>query len=235
MLKIISDEFDLINLNSSDHQPVNSQHLVDAFETVMNAQGFNDFNFDAAFRSWELQKGFPVVHVTFDQSQFRVTQQRFFTSKPAVQDDTSSWYIPLNFATASTPNFADTRITNYFVNGQNSLTIAAPAQFNASQWFIFNKQQVGYYRVNYDPANWNAIINALHSEAFGTIHVLNRAQLMSDSLAFAAGGYLGYDTVFGILSSLSRETEYTTWNAAESFINNLFSLFGLANDDLNVS
>lgn len=201
----------------------------------MNSRSFNDLDFDVAFRSWELQKGFPIVHVSFDQSQFHVTQKRFFTTKPADANDTSSWYIPLNFATASSADFEDTRITNYFLSGQDMMMIAAPAQFDARQWFIFNKQQLSYYRVNYDLSNWNAIIDALNSDDFNKIHVLNRAQLMSDSLAFAAGGYLSYDIVFGIMESLNRETEYTTWNAIDGVINNLYSVFGPLNVNLNVS
>lgn len=202
----------------------------------MNARGFSDFDFDAAFRTWELQKGYPLIHVSFTQSrQFHVTQQRFFTNKQDVTSDFSSWYIPLNFATASTPNFDDTNITNYYVNGQDMIMIEAPTQFDASQWFVFNKQQLGYYRVNYDFNNWHALILALNSDDFEKIHVLNRAQLVDDSLSFAAGGYLDYSVVFGILGYLSRETEYTPWSAADRFISQLYATFGPLNDDLNVS
>lgn len=210
--------------------------MVDAFETIMSARGLTDFDFDAAFRSWERQGGYPVVHVSFEDSQqFHITQQRFFTTKKEDSDDVSRWYIPLNFATASNPDFDDTKVTNYFVNGPDMMMIHSPSGFDASQWFVFNKQQLGYYRVNYDAANWQALIAALHSEDFDKIHVLNRAQLVDDSLSFASGGYLDYDTFFGVLSSLNRESEYTTWYAANRFISQLYTTFGAMNDDLNVS
>lgn len=194
------------------------------------------FDFDTAFRSWELQKGYPVVSVSFTESrQFHITQQRFFTNKKQISDDTSSWYIPLNFATASNPNFDDTQITNFFVNGQDMSMISAPTNFDASQWYVFNKQQLGYYRVNYDFNNWHALIVALNSDEFDKIHVLNRAQLIDDSLSFAAGGYLDYNVAFGILTYLSRETEYTPWAAADRFITQLYTTFGPKNEQLNVS
>lgn len=202
----------------------------------MTQRGLTSFDFDVAFRSWETQKGYPVITVTVDgTSHFQITQERFFTDKKAVSDDKSSWYIPLNFATASSPNFDDTQITNFFINGQETSSIAAPSSFDASQWFVFNKQQLGYYRVNYDFKNWHALIVALNSDDFDKIHVLNRAQLIDDSLSFAAGGYMDYNVAFGILGYLSRETEYTPWAAADRFISQLYTTFGPQNDQLNVS
>lgn len=197
--------------------------------------GFSDFDFDLAFRSWELQKGYPVIHVTYLESrQFQITQNRFFTLRNQSLDDTSSWYIPLNFATASDPNFDDTRITNYFVNGEDRYLINVPSQFVASQWFVFNKQQLGYYRVNYDLQNWNALSNVLNSDNYNQIHVLNRAQLIDDSLSLADGDYLSYDVLLNLLTYLQRENEYTPWYAADRFITVLYNAFGPFNDDLNV-
>lgn len=201
----------------------------------MAERGLNEFDFDAALRSWELQKGYPVIHVSLsDSRQFTVTQQRFFTNKKEVNDDLSSWYIPLNFATASDPNFEDTKITNYFVNRQDLISIDTPAQFDASQWFVFNKQQLGYYRVMYDFANWHALIVALNSDDYVKIHVLNRVQLIDDTISFASGGYLDYTVTFGILEYLSRETEYTAWYAADRLITQLYTTFGPTNEYLKV-
>lgn len=202
----------------------------------MATQGLNAFDFDSAFRSWELQRGYPVIHVSYSVSgQFQITQQRFFTLRNQSLDDTSSWYIPLNFATASQPNFDDTGITNYFVNGQDQYLITVPSQFDASQWFIFNKQQLGYYRVNYDLQNWNAISRVLNSDNYNQIHVLNRAQLIDDSLSFAQGDYLSYAVLLDILPYLRRENDYAPWYAADRFVTALYSAFGPFNDELNVS
>ena len=202
----------------------------------MTAQGLTDFNFETVFRTWELQKAYPMIHVNLTTSgDFSITQQRFYTQKSEITDTTSSWYIPLTFATESNPNFEDTRPTNFFVNGEATSSITAPNGFNASQWFVFNKQQLGYYRVNYDFANWHALILALNSDDYDKIHVLNRAQLIDDSITFAAGGYLDYETTFGILTYLSREAEYTPWYPTDRLISQLYTTFGPFNDDLNVS
>lgn len=202
----------------------------------MANQGLNAFDFDVAFRSWELQPGYPVIHVSYtDSRQFRVTQQRFFTQQNQSAGDTSSWYIPLNFATASNPNFEDTSITNYFVNGNAQQLVTVPDQFQPNQWFVFNKQQLGYYRVNYDLQNWNALSSVLDSDSYNDVHVLNRAQLIDDALSFAEGDYLSYDVLLGLLPYLRREVDYPPWYAADRFISALYTAFGPLNVELNVS
>ena len=46
----------------------------------------------------------------------------------------------------------------------------------ADQWVIFNVQETGYYKVNYDNQNWQLIISQLNSEHMA-IHAINRAQV----------------------------------------------------------
>lgn len=203
----------------------------------MDSVSFTDFNFADAFRTWEQQKGYPIIHCSYSDAtrQFSISQERYFTQKPNVSIDSSNWYIPLNFAVQSDPSFEDTKITNYFNNGLSTTTIRVPDSFSTSQWFIFNKQQLGYYRVNYDAENWHAIILALNSREYDQIHVLNRVQLIDDAVNFADGGYITYDVLFGLLQYLSHETEYTPWYSADRFISLLYTAFGPFNADLNVS
>lgn len=133
----------------------------------------------------------------------------------STEEDNSRWYIPLNFAVESRPNFDDVTITDYFLDDQSDATISYPTPFTSSnEWFIFNKQQIGYYRVNYDASNWQQLIQVLNSDNFQDIHVSNRAQLVDDALNLAADEYLDYGTAFGILSYLERETDYIPWRAA---------------------
>ena len=65
----------------------------------------------------------------------------------------------------------------------------------------------GYYRVNYDTDNWNAIINVLDSSTYRSIHILNRAQLLDDSFNLAKSGYLDFTINLNILKYLRREYE----------------------------
>ena len=102
----------MICFNFSNHMPVIPAALHTAFQTTMDARNFKDFDFEAAFKTWELQKGYPMIHVKYADNNFHITQQRYLTE--ANVTDNSKWYIPLNYATAGTPNFEDTTISHYF-------------------------------------------------------------------------------------------------------------------------
>lgn len=203
----------------------------------MQRHNFSDFDFERAFRSWELQKGFPVIHVEYQSSSpaFHITQQRFFGDKTLNDGDESSWYIPMNFATSDNPNFDDTKITDYFVNGEAFKHITLPRSLNDG-WFVFNKQQLSYYRVNYDKSNWDALSDVLSSENYDQIHVMNRAQLIDDSFALVNAGYLeDYQTAYDILKYLVNENDYFPWYVANRYLSPLYTVFGAKNEILNVS
>lgn len=207
-----------------------STELYQAFDTILDQHDFTDFTFANAFKTWETQIGYPLVEIKIDNDAktFVVSQQRYFAAtdvKP--EEDNRSWFIPLNFATASDPDFADTTITDYLPNELASKAIPFPSEFDATKWFVFNKQQLGYFRVNYEDSNWREIIKVLKSDDFKQIHVLNRAQLVDDSLNLAADGFLNYEIAFELVSYMEHETDYIPWKAAA---NNLEKLDFLLKD-----
>ncbi|KAG5680753.1 hypothetical protein PVAND_010240 [Polypedilum vanderplanki] len=221
-------------LTTNNFKPVVSQNLVDAFTATMESNNLNTFNFDRAFRTWENQKGYPLIHVRYDPllSAFRVTQQRFFEYKDPNNEDESSWYIPLNFATQSNPSFTSTSPTHFFLDGEEELQIPVTS-YSSGQWVVFNKQQFGYYRVNYDEDIWIGIINVLNSDSYTSIHVMNRAQLIDDSFALAKGGYIDYSIPFDILKYLVRENDFFPWYTAYRHINALITSFGYKDQTIN--
>jgi aminopeptidase N len=71
----------------------------------------------------------------------------------------------------------------------------------------------GYYRVNYDPANWNLIIDGLR-ENHNNIPPLNRAQLLDDALNLARAGKLSYSLALELTLYLEHDNDYIPWAAA---------------------
>lgn len=190
-----------------------------AFETILAQNNVNNFNFSRAFVTWELQAGYPVISVRYDQptQAFYITQQRYLqASETPVPLEDPSWYIPLSFTTGANPNFENTKFSHFFVDNEAFATVPANniSGFNGNQWYIFNIQQMGFYRVNYDTANWNRILSVLNSPNYKQIHVLNRAQIVDDALTMAFDGYLGYDIALGIVTYLFQETDYIPWYPA---------------------
>jgi aminopeptidase N len=213
-----------------------SQDLIDAFETTLRRYNFNAFPFDRAFRTWETQKGYPLLNVRYDSASqsFVLTQNRFFERKEYGTGDQSSWYIPLNFYTANSGNFEDTTPSHYFQNGVQSFSIPATG-FSTEQWVVFNKQQRGYFRVNYDDNIWRALSLTLSGENYQKIHVMNRAQLIDDSFALVRAGYLeDYQTPYDILKYLVNENDYFPWYSANRYLAPLINVFGFKDPTLIV-
>lgn len=92
-----------------------------------------------------------------------------------------SWWIPLTFVDQESLDFDDTQVDKWLKDEEITL------QGFSSKWFIFNVQQTGYYRVNYDVENWEALAKQLQ-EDLSVIATLNRAQIVDDSLNLARAG-----------------------------------------------
>lgn len=220
-------------LKSNQNKVVLPTDFYHSMEDVLAQNSFIDFNFTESFKSWELQKGFPVIHVKYNnaQRQFHVTQKRYFASSNDKDEANSSWTVPLNFATSRNPIFS-TQITHYFEQKTDEKIIPSGDE---PGWFVFNLMQIGYYRVNYDFDNWHNLIVLLNSEDYQLINVLNRAQLVDDAMSFAQAGLIDYSVATGVLMYLRHETDYIPWASASVYLNDVYELFGGRNNDLNVS
>lgn len=95
------------------------------------------------------------------------------------------WWVPLSYTTETSPDFETTKPQRWMMDTEQELTISSlPAK---DKWVIFNVQETGYYRVNYDAENWNLIIQQL-KDNHESIHVINRAQIIDDVLSLARAG-----------------------------------------------
>lgn len=221
-------------VKSNHHKVVTPAEFHAAFEQVLAQESFSGFAFTKAFKSWELQKGFPIVTANYNSAtmQLVVTQKRYFADPTMTDKAESSWMIPLNFATSQDQSFANTTISHFLEEGSAEKVIQLQS---APGWFVFNKQQLGYYRVNYGDENWRNLISVLNSQSFSDIHVLNRAQLIDDAMSLAASKVIGYDVAAEILCYLRQEIDYTPWAAASPHLLKFYNLFGGRNEQLNVS
>jgi len=100
----------------------------------------------------------------------------------------------------------------------NTLTISGMP--DAGNWVIFNIQETGFYRVNYETANWQLIIDQLVAD-YTVIHQSNRGQIIDDALDLARTGRLSYDIALAANSYLTNETELVPWEAAIGNMNYL--------------
>ncbi|XP_055587386.1 aminopeptidase N-like [Uranotaenia lowii] len=171
-------------------------------------------------KSWTEQKGFPVLHVSRGLDlKVHLTQERYLLNE--LDNSGDIWIIPYNFATARNPNFDATVGTRWMLTNETSLDSEG---WRAEDWMIFNKEQTGYYRVNYDDRLWNLIIAQLLQD-MSVIRNTNRAQLIDDSFNLARTGRIGYNTPMRLLAYLSTERDLVPWRAASSNLKTLRRLF----------
>lgn len=180
--------------------------------------------------SWATKAGYPVINVNrTDENKLHLSQNKF-TYKVAEENPKEEplWIIPINLATGNPDNtqFNDTTPLEWMTAENLTLESRAGLSWNDSHWIIINKQQTGYYRVNYDEGLWKLLITKLTSESFTDIHHINRAQLVDDVLNLGRANLQPYSTVFDLLKYLKQERDFTPWTSASTglgYLNRMLS------------
>ncbi|XP_035785976.1 aminopeptidase N-like [Anopheles albimanus] len=158
------------------------------------------------FGSWSNQAGAPEVHVRREGNEFIFTQRRFYT-EPQEDPQVSSWWIPISYTTTSN-NVYETRPAFWMAPGVSDVTHTIPLA--DGELVQFNPLSTGYYKVIYEPALLDEMIEQLNKD-HRAIKAPGRARLLDDTLkaAFRDGG--NYETVLRMMNYLSQETDYVPW------------------------
>ena len=103
-----------------------------------------------------------------------VRQSRFLISTSAPETSSTSpayrWWVPITFAPAG-GNFNDTFPKAWLREDQERIQVSGLPDSKTA--VVFNVQETGYYRVNYDKKNWQLIAQQLKRNHL-SIHVVNR-------------------------------------------------------------
>jgi len=180
--------------------------------------------------TWTLQMGYPVINVEWDNNTGKVDldQERFLLFQE--EDDSKKepeykWWVPITYTTTRHSNFENT--TNAIWSTPESPVVSFEiddAQYPGNA-LIVNIQQTGFYRVNYNPENWNMISKVL-IDNHTSIHVMNRAQVLDDAMNLARSNRLEYDSALKQTEYLRNEKEYVPWTSAISGFSYLDEMLG---------
>ncbi|XP_017892658.2 putative aminopeptidase-2 [Ceratina calcarata] len=172
---------------------------------------------------WTEQPGYPVLDVNVENKTIIYKQKRFLLRNLKSTSTNKTWWIPLTWANKENPNFDNVNPDNvYWITKSTGRIDLADKPLD---WIIFNVQSSGFYRVNYDNASWYRIINALNSDEYQKIHVLNRAALVDDLFNLARADLLSYVTALDGVKYLTLETNYLPFKAAFSALTYLDQRF----------
>nr|AEV66511.1 aminopeptidase N 3 [Aphis glycines] len=221
MLKYLVTE-DLFQLSLQEYLKKYSQDVTEpsdlfsSFDSVLFDKDYeigNDLTVNEFMSNWTLQSGYPVLNITRNATTntFLVTQGQFYVNKTAGNiNETAAWHIGLTYTTSESKNFTYTQPSVWTNQTNVSTVFPAPRDID---WYIFNIQSIGLYRVNYDIDNWVALIKQLNDSP-SSIHVLNRAQLIDDAFNLARSGQLDYSVPLNLSKYLKNENDITPWYSA---------------------
>lgn len=195
----------------------------DSDDLLRNLKKYTDEDINTIVNTWIRQKGIPVVDVKKNGNSFVLTQKRFFTDpqnngKESVESEYDyKWSIPITYiSSVNTTNVE----REWFYYTQSSITIIPSENV---EWIKFNRDQRGYYRVNYEPEMWQSISNALVNDPT-SFSVLDRAHLLNDVFSLAQAQEVPYETALQMTEYLGQETSFVPWDAVSTKLKNIRNL-----------
>ncbi|XP_076675235.1 aminopeptidase N-like [Andrena cerasifolii] len=206
-------------INEHKYSNVTSNDLWEAMQSALNQSNTTGGNFQVkeVMDTWIEQTGYPLVTVTRNYTTGDITISQ--EPSPADTDKTQrKWCIPINYATASTPDFSATKPMRWLKQNDDKLVIQG---VDVDDWIIVNLQHTGYFRVDYDSTNWEKIAQYLNTEHYNKIHPANRVQLLRTAVYLLSVKRLSPTIFLQLANYLRREVDPVVWNGALEIIDNV--------------
>ncbi len=150
---------------------------------------------------WATQGGYPVITVASRDGGDVVLEQSRFYLNPEVEGSPAKWFVPITFVSLD-DNLTESVDTVWFEDTDPTLTISV-----GTGAYVINYKEQSYYRVNYDMANWEALVEAMLNTP-ELIDIQNKAQMYDDSFNLARAGQLDYNIPLTMAEALSIEFDY---------------------------
>lgn len=171
----------------------------------------NDLNVSSLMNTWLNFGGFPVVTVSRIDGNLILSQEGFRTTHEEL------FSIPINFATASNPDFDNTVADFWLETEEFEISPENAAKtWTDEDWIILNLKDTGYYVTNYDDNIWRQISAVLISN-HELIHFLNRGTLFADFHRFLTENYeIRATNYLEMMQSLPLERHPHVWVRASA-------------------
>uniref|UniRef100_A0A0K2UDX1 Aminopeptidase n=1 Tax=Lepeophtheirus salmonis TaxID=72036 RepID=A0A0K2UDX1_LEPSM len=171
----------------------------------------NNMTMKALMGPWLTQAGYPVIHVSpnFENGSIQIYQENFNARDKVINN---LWWVPLKYNIIDKNENGTIKLIwlNNTKMNQTFQDTDLKKSFPCLEPVVFNINQTGYYRVNYNDDNWKLITRYLRLN-HSRIYKYNRAQLIDDSFSLAMEGFLSYLIPFKITTYLPNEDEPLIW------------------------
>ena len=167
------------------------------------------------FTTWIGQTGHPVVTVERDGRTITVTQERFLLDRDpdAPEQDGSLWPIPLRLYEVGTDVVQETLMTTRSAK----FTLEEPGSV-----VLLNPGRVGFYRVNYDKASFDAIREAVATKDIG---VSDRLGIFDDAYMLMRAGYLPVWRYLELVDAARDEDSFLVWKLILKGLDSMADIF----------
>ncbi len=169
--------------------------------------------------TWTKQMGYPVLQVEASgpsgSRNLTVSQERFVYDR-LLEDrgpEPEVWQVPIRVSQGG-----DEPATVVMDGRQASLTLEAPEKPGDGQWFKINPQQTGFFRVNYQPEDWDRLIPAIKSQE---LSAADRLGIQNDAYSLSKSGHLPVTRFLSLAQAYSDETDASVWGDLSSNLRDL--------------
>lgn len=139
-------------LNTHQDSVAEQDDLFKALEEVANADGVRlPLDVTQIMHTWTLQKGFPLVHVSLDQSETTLSifqepwENAEFRLNESLPRPDTSWDIPVKFILGGGSTQEETLWLLEKGEGPDNVTVQI-----GNEWVLLNPDAGGFYRTQYD-------------------------------------------------------------------------------------
>ena len=172
--------------------------------------------------TWTLQMGYPLISLSRTAGEgegelWSVKQARFLSSahlNTTVKQSSRfnfSWTVPVQLMTNLGPTIFQLVLnTSKAGNNSDSALLRLPPGVS---WIKANVNGSGYYRVQYPPDIWTALIKQL-KEDHTIFSSVDRAQLIDDAFSLCRAGQLNPEVPLSLVTYLVAETSLVPWQTA---------------------
>ncbi|XP_031733828.1 alanyl (membrane) aminopeptidase-like b [Anarrhichthys ocellatus] len=163
-------------------------------------------NVAKVMNTWTKQIGYPVI--TINTTNGEVYQKHFLFNQSL--ESSLWWYVPIRVM-SNTPKSSPVWL-------DSSDTVKKDEFISKSgEWILANVNCAGYYRVNYNPENWERLLTQMETNPH-QIPLMNRGQLVDDAFNFARAKLVEVTLALNSTRFLRNEKEFIPW---ESTVRNL--------------
>lgn len=179
--------------------------------------------------SWTLQEGYPILMVdrNYEDHSLRLTQKRFLLD-PNNSNESGfytnpfgalkyQWYIPFDYS-------INKHLSQFYWLSPNKTETIRNID-SSNDWILFNVNEFGFYRVNYDARNWDLLMHGLET-SLSEFPIISRSQLIDDSFNLARSGDSNVTRALQLSRYLCNETNYLPFASFSINIQYALSMFG---------